>query len=57
MDALFLITSWLDETGTVSCRDDRYKKMRGKKQWIEPVWIGPSESKVGNKKYKVRLDL
>jgi hypothetical protein len=38
-------------------RDDRYKKMRGKKQWIEPVWIGPSESKVGNKKYKVRLDL
>ncbi|MBU1194027.1 MAG: hypothetical protein KKE62_01660 [Proteobacteria bacterium] len=38
-------------------RDERYKNMRGKRQWIGPVWIGASEAKVGNKIYKVRLDL
>ncbi len=36
---------------------ERYKKMRGKRQWIDPVWIGSSEAKIGNKIYKVRLDL
>lgn len=38
-------------------RAECYKNMRGKRQWIDPLWIGASEARVGNKIYKVRLDL
>ena len=36
---------------------DRYKENRGKRIWVKPTWIGPSEVINGTKKYKVRLDL
>jgi len=38
-------------------RHPKYKKMQGKKQWIDPVWVGPSSKTIGNKIYKVRLDI
>lgn len=38
-------------------RHERYGESRGKTIWIQPTWIGPSEAVVGNKKYKVRLDI
>jgi len=38
-------------------RHPRYVKMQGQKQWVEAYWVGTSEKVIGNKKYKVRLDL
>lgn len=35
----------------------KFKNKQGEIIWIDPVWIGRSEAVVGNKKYKVRLDL
>ena len=37
--------------------NERYVNMIGKEQWIDPIWIGPSEKLIGNKKYVVRLDV
>lgn len=38
-------------------RSDRYTKMRGKRIVIPAHWVGPSEKIIGNKRYKVRLDV
>ena len=37
-------------------RSDRYVNLQGKKRWINSFWIGQSEAKVGNKRYRVILD-
>lgn len=34
-----------------------YKEKRGQRIWIGAIWVGPSEAMIGNKLYKVRLDL
>ncbi len=36
---------------------NRYKKMLGKRQWIESTWVGKKEEVIGNHLYKVRLDI
>ncbi len=38
-------------------RSEIFKNKQGQQVWINPVWIGCSEAQVGNKIYKVRLDL
>lgn len=38
-------------------RSERYKAARGKTILIPAIWVGPTETKVGNKKYRVRVDL
>ena len=38
-------------------RADRYKAAKDKTVVIEAHWVGPTETIVGNKKYKIRLDL
>ena len=37
--------------------NDRFVNMKGKRRWIDAIWVGPHEKTIGNKKYKVRLDL
>ena len=37
-------------------KNERYVNMKGKKQWINSTWVGPQESSVGNKMYKVLID-
>lgn len=38
-------------------RDDRFVNKQGKRQWIDATWVGHAEAQIGNKFYKVRLDL
>lgn len=38
-------------------RSDFYKNRQGEKIWIDPVWVGPQESVIGNRTYRVRLDV
>ena len=38
-------------------RSERYGANQGKKINIPATWVGPSENIVGNKRYKVRLDI
>ena len=38
-------------------RSDRFKQMKGKTIMIPAKWIGTSEKIVGNKQYKVMLDM
>ena len=36
--------------------NERYRNLKGKRQWIDAVWIGPKEGVVGKNRYVVRLD-
>lgn len=36
-------------------RSDRYVNLKGQRRWIDDIWIGQSEGKVGNKFYRVLL--
>lgn len=38
-------------------RSEKYTKARGKSIIIPATWVGPTEGQVGNKRYKVRVDL
>ena len=38
-------------------KNERYGDRVGDRIWIKPTWVGTSEAMVGNKFYKVRLDL
>ncbi len=37
-------------------KHERFGNNVGKRIWIKPTWIGPSEAKIGNKFYRVILD-
>ena len=36
--------------------NERYRNLKGKRQWIDAIWVGPQEAVVGKNKYIVRLD-
>ena len=38
-------------------RSDRFTKSQGKEVTVEAAWVGSTEAQVGNKFYKVRLDI
>ena len=38
-------------------RSEVFKHRKGDRIWINPVWVGPNESVIGGKTYKVRLDV
>lgn len=37
-------------------QDERFVHVKGQKKWIDPMWVGPSESVVGKHVYKVLLN-
>jgi hypothetical protein len=40
-----------------SYRSERYRNMKGKRKWIEAIWVGPREAVQGKNRYIVRTDL
>ena len=37
-------------------QSERYKAAKGKRQWIDATWVGPTEATVGKRTYRVLLD-
>lgn len=38
-------------------RSDRFTRMRGRTIVVPATWVGPSEAVIGNRRYRVMLDL